>query len=75
MNNRGEGRRRLRRLRRRRRRRKRRQYGEAEFYSHVQIWAITEEIFVMNSRGISRVMNKKEEVEENKCNNYFISDS
>ena len=44
-----------------------------KFHSHVvKSEAIKKEILVMNRRGEGRVINKKEEVEDNKRNNFLF---
>ena len=40
----------------------------------AKIEVITEKILEMNTRGDSRIKKEKELFEENKCNNFYISD-
>ena len=50
--------------------------GDVAVYSPVaKIEAITENILEMNTRRQSRIKKEKEEVKENKGNNFYILDS
>ena len=50
--------------------------GRVAVHCHsAKIEAIMEKILEMNTRGDSRIKKEKELVKENKCNNFYISDS